>query len=230
MRINKFIAESGACSRRAADQYVASSRVTINGMTAVMGSSAEAGDTVCIDGKRIAQKKAPVYILLSKPSGITCTTDRHEPDNIINYLRYPERIFPVGRLDKDSEGLILLTNDGDIVNKILRAENHHEKEYLVEVDKPITETFLKKMANGVPILDTVTKPCKIQRISDTSFRITLTQGLNRQIRRMCEFLGYAVIRLERVRIMNITIGKMIPGDWRYLTTKELAQLMDLLEG
>jgi len=228
VRINKFIAESGACSRREADKLIERGRVTINGQPAVMGSTAETGDKVCIDGRRIAKKKPPIYILLNKPEGITSTTDRKEPTNIIDYLGYPERLFTVGRLDKDSQGIILLTNDGDIVNLILRAENHHEKEYIVTVHRKITNEFLQGMSSGVSILDTMTMPCKLTRINDRTFRIVLTQGLNRQIRRMCEAFGYDVVKLERVRIMNITIGNLKPGDYRMLTSRELEQLMSLL--
>lgn len=228
MRINRFIAESGICSRREADRLVETGRVTINGRAAEPGSQVQDGDEVRMDGKPVRSKPEAVYIALNKPEGITCTTDERDPDNIIDFLDYPERVFPIGRLDKDSRGLILLTNDGSIVNQILRAENHHEKEYVVTVNRPVTLDFLRSMANGVPILDTMTRPCKTVRISDDTFRITLTQGLNRQIRRMCEVFGYDVRSLERVRIMNIALGGLKTGTWRYLTKKELEQLMDLL--
>ncbi len=224
MRINKFISETGATSRREVDKWIAAKRVTINGVVAELGSQVEPGDEVRVDGKLLREKTAPVYIALNKPTGITCTTERHVSGNIIDFVQHPERIFPIGRLDKDSEGLILLTNDGDIVNKILRAENNHEKEYIVTVDKPVTEEFLRGMAQGVRILRTVTKPCKVTRVGEKVFRIILTQGLNRQIRRMCMVFGYQVRRLQRVRIMNIHLGKLKPGAWRDLTEAEKNQL------
>ncbi|MBG9787826.1 MULTISPECIES: 23S rRNA pseudouridine(2604) synthase RluF [Brevibacillus] len=225
MRINKFISETGYCSRREADKLVEAGRVTINGVVAELGSQADSGDDVKIDGKALGIKKAAVYIALHKPVGITCTTERHIKGNIIDFVNHPERIFPIGRLDKDSEGLILLTNDGDIVNKILRAENNHDKEYIVTVDKPITDAFLKGMASGVRILGTTTKPCQVNRINERSFRIILTQGLNRQIRRMCQVFGYKVQRLQRIRIMNIHLDGIKKGEWREVSTKELNQLL-----
>ncbi|PLS18434.1 23S rRNA pseudouridine(2604) synthase RluF [Bacillus sp. M6-12] len=228
MRINKFISESGFCSRREADKLVEAKRVTINGAIAELGSQAEAGDDVRIDGRLLGKKKETVYIALNKPVGITSTTELHIPGNIIDFVNHPERIFPIGRLDKDSQGLILLTNDGDIVNQILRAENNHDKEYVVTVNKPITPAFLKGMASGVEILDTVTKPCEVYKVSDRVFRIILTQGLNRQIRRMCQAFGYRVTRLERIRIMNINLGSLKIGQWRDLTKNELKELLDLL--
>ncbi|MGG4492565.1 23S rRNA pseudouridine(2604) synthase RluF [Brevibacillus reuszeri] len=224
MRINKFISETGICSRREADKLVDAGRVTINGMKAELGSTAEPGDDVRIDGKPLGTKKKDVYIALNKPVGITCTTELHIKGNIVDFVNHPERIFPIGRLDKDSQGLILLTNNGDIVNKILRAENNHEKEYIVTVDKPITANFLHGMANGVRILGTVTKQCKVTKVSDRVFTIILTQGLNRQIRRMCQAFGYQVRQLQRVRIMNISLGNLKIGQWRNLTSKELSDL------
>lgn len=224
LRINKFISETGICSRRDADKWVAAGRVTINGELAVPGSQAEPGDDVRVDNKPIRQKPTLVYIALNKPVGITSTTERHIKGNIVDFVNHPFRIFPIGRLDKDSDGLILMTNDGDIVNKILRAEGKHEKEYIVTVDKPITDAFLKQMSEGVEILDTKTLPCKIYKESKYVFRIILTQGLNRQIRRMCSALGYNVRKLQRIRIMNIKLGNLQIGKWRDLTDKELQQL------
>ncbi|AWX54388.1 MULTISPECIES: 23S rRNA pseudouridine(2604) synthase RluF [Brevibacillus] len=224
MRINKFISETGICSRREADKLIEAKRVTINGQLAELGSTVASGDDVRIDGQPLGVKKKDVYIALNKPVGITCTTELHVKGNIIDFVNHPERIFPIGRLDKDSQGLILLTNDGDIVNKILRAENNHDKEYIVTVDKPITANFLHGMANGVRILGTTTKPCKVTKVSDRVFNIVLTQGLNRQIRRMCQAFGYQVRKLERIRIMNIALGNLKLGQWRNLTAKELTDL------
>nr|WP_086938165.1 23S rRNA pseudouridine(2604) synthase RluF [Thaumasiovibrio occultus] len=224
IRLNKFISDTGYCSRREADKLVDQGRVTINGEVAEMGTKVAAGDEVCVDDRPLRQKEAPIYIALNKPPGITCTTERHIEDNIVDFIGHRKRIFPIGRLDKASDGLIFLTNDGDIVNKILRAGNNHEKEYVVRVDKPITDEFIAKMAAGVAILDTVTLPCKVVQESRFVFRITLTQGLNRQIRRMCEALGYDVFKLKRVRIMNVTIDGLPTGKWRYLTDAEMAQI------
>ncbi len=224
-RINKFISETGVCSRRAADQWIEAGRVTINGETATLGSKVEEGDQVYVDGQPIGDKKKHIYIALNKPVGITCTTERHIEGNIVDFIGHPERIFPIGRLDKDSEGLILLTNNGDIVNEILRVENAHEKEYVVTVDRPVTDTFLKGMASGVRILGTLTKPCVVTRINPNTFRIILTQGLNRQIRRMCAAFDYKVRRLQRVRIMHIQLGELKRGKWRELSPSELKQLM-----
>lgn len=224
MRINKFISETGICSRREADKWIENKRVTINGVVAQLGSTVGPGDDVRVDGQPLGSKKASVYIALNKPVGITCTTELHIKGNIIDFVNHPERIFPIGRLDKDSQGLILLTNDGDIVNKILRAENNHEKEYIVTVDKPITPQFLQGMSAGVRILGTVTNPCTVKKMSDRVFQIILTQGLNRQIRRMCAAFGYQVRKLERIRIMNITLGNLKVGHWRNLTPKELSEL------
>lgn len=225
MRLNKFISESGVCSRREADKWIEAGRVTCNGAPAALGTQVGEGDEVRVDGDLIGGKKKQVYIALNKPVGIICTTEAHVQDNIIAHVGYPERIFPVGRLDRDSEGLILLTNNGDIVNEILRSENNHEKEYVVTVDRPITDLSLRMMAAGVKIMGELTKPSKVTRVSAHAFRIILTQGLNRQIRRMCSALGYKAQRLQRVRIMNIHLGKLSPGQWRLLTPAELAGLL-----
>ena len=225
MRLNKYISETGACSRREADKWIEAGRVSLNGQPATLGTQVADGDEVRIDGNLIGVKKQQVYIALNKPVGIICTTEAHIEDNIIDHVGYPERIFPVGRLDRDSEGLILLTNNGDIVNEILRSENNHEKEYVVTVDRPITDLSLRMLAAGVKIMGEVTKPSKVTRVNAQSFRIILTQGLNRQIRRMCSALGYKARRLQRVRIMNIHLGNLRPGQWRHLTRAELAGLM-----
>ncbi|MEI5908335.1 23S rRNA pseudouridine(2604) synthase RluF [Bacillus spongiae] len=224
MRINKFISEAGKASRRGADKLVNEGRVTINGKVAKIGTQVEPGDEVKVSGETIRMARNNVYIALNKPVGITSTTEKKVKGNIVDLVNHPLRIFNIGRLDKDSEGLILLTNDGDIVNEILRAENQHEKEYIVSVDKPITPEFLEKMAAGVKILGTKTLPCKVTQLSKFDFQIILTQGLNRQIRRMCEVLGYEVYRLQRVRIMNIHLGNLPIGQWRDLTKKEKKQL------
>ncbi|QGQ99376.1 23S rRNA pseudouridine(2604) synthase RluF [Paenibacillus psychroresistens] len=226
MRINKFISETGISSRREADKWVEAGRVTINGKLAELGSQAEKEDEVRVDGQLIGAKKTALYIAFNKPVGITCTTERHIEGNIIDFIGHEERIFPIGRLDKDSEGLILLTNNGDIVNQILRAENSHAKEYIVTVNRLITPQFLQGMAEGVPILDTVTQACEVSRISDYVFRIVLTQGLNRQIRRMCAHFEYQVRRLQRVRIMNITLENLRMGSWRELSEAELGQIYE----
>ncbi|MEA3151434.1 MAG: rRNA pseudouridine2604 synthase [Gammaproteobacteria bacterium] len=225
MRLNKYISETGVCSRREADKWILAGRVTCNGALAALGTQVAAGDEVRVDGELIGVKKRQIYIALNKPVGITCTTEAHIDDNIIDLVGHAERIFPIGRLDKDSEGLILLTNNGDIVNEILRSENNHEKEYLVTVDRPITDLSLSMMASGVKIMGELTKPCHVKRINDKTFRIILTQGLNRQIRRMCSALGYKAQRLQRVRIMNIHLGALEPGKWRDLTEPELAGLL-----
>lgn len=230
-RINKYLSEVGYCSRRAADKLLEEGRIKINGQIPELGTKISDEDVVEVDGKPIREsQEKPIYIAFNKPVGIVCTTDtKRERDNIIEYINHPQRIFPIGRLDKPSEGLILLTSDGDIVNKILRSKNNNEKEYLVRVDKPINPKFLEKMRNGVPILDTITKKCEVEKIDDMTFRIVLTQGLNRQIRRMCEFLGYEVKKLKRIRIMNIKLD--IPlGKWRDLTAEEFSTLNDLLDG
>lgn len=223
-RINKFISETGVCSRREADGWIAAGRVSINGVTATLGSRVNAGDRVCVDGRPVGTRKQPVYIALNKPVGITSTSEPHVRDNIVDFVGHAERIFPIGRLDKDSEGLILLTNDGDIVNEILRVENAHEKEYLVTVDRPLTDSFLEDMAGGVHILGTRTHPCTVSRVHSATFRIILTQGLNRQIRRMCAVFGYRVRRLQRVRIMHIHLGDLQRGRWRNLSQRELRGL------
>jgi 23S rRNA pseudouridine2604 synthase len=225
VRLNKYISETGVCSRREADKWIEAGRVTLNGQPASLGTQVAVGDEVRIDGDTIGVKKKQVYIALNKPVGIICTTEAHIEDNIIDHVGYPERIFPVGRLDRDSEGLILLTNNGDIVNEILRSENNHEKEYLVTVDRPITDLSLRLLADGVKIMGELTKPSKVARLNAQSFRIILTQGLNRQIRRMCSALGYKAQRLQRVRIMNIHLGNLQSGQWRHLTPAEVAGLM-----
>jgi len=224
-RINKFLSEAGYCSRRAADKLIEEGRVTINGEVPEMGTKIAEGDEVHVDGKLISKPKEEfVYIAFNKPVGIVCTTDvKVEKNNIIDYIKHPKRIFPIGRLDKPSEGLIFLTNDGDIVNKILRARNHHEKEYIVTVGRPITDDFIQKMSAGVPILDTVTRECFVEKIDKFTFRIILTQGLNRQIRRMCDHLLYDVKRLRRVRIMNVKLDMPV-GSWRELTEEELSEI------
>ena len=229
-RINKYLSEVGYCSRRAADKLIDQGRVTINGKVPEMGTKIVTGDEVRVDGELVSAPQDDfVYLAFHKPVGIVCTTDtRVEKDNIIDFINYPKRIFPIGRLDKPSEGLIFLTNDGDIVNKILRARNNHEKEYEVTVDKPITPSFIQQMSNGVPILDTVTRKCKVERISRFKFKIILTQGLNRQIRRMCEYLNYDVVRLKRNRIMNVSLDLPV-GKWRDLTPSELAEINRLVE-
>ena len=226
--LNKYIAGTGRCSRREADKLLDAGRVTLNGATARKGNRYAPGDTVLIDGQPLATKPEPVYLALHKPAGITCTTDRRDRSNLIDYLNYPERIFPIGRLDKASTGLLLLTNDGDIVNKILRVENAHDKEYIVTVDKPINREFVKRMAGGLPILDRVTKKCEVEKLGKHRFRIILTQGLNRQIRRMCEYLGYEVRTLKRIRIMNVTLGDMAVGELRELGGDELGVLLGML--
>jgi 23S rRNA pseudouridine2604 synthase len=229
-RINKYLSEVGYCSRRAADKLIDQGRVTINGKVPEMGTKVISGDEVRVDGEAVSTPtEKPIYIAFNKPVGIVCTTDRSvEKDNIIDFINHPKRIFPIGRLDKPSEGLIFLTNDGDIVNKILRARNNHEKEYLVTVDKPIQSDFLKKMRNGVPILDTITRNCEVSQVSTYQFRIILTQGLNRQIRRMCEHLGYRVKKLKRIRIMNVSLDLPV-GKWRDLTSEELTQIKRLVD-
>lgn len=227
-RINKYLADSGYCSRREADRLVAQGRVLIDGRVAVMGDRVSQGDRITVNGKSMNGDGEKVYILLNKPRGIVCTADPRERYNVVDYLNYPVRVYPVGRLDKDSEGLILLTSDGNIVNRLLRAAGGHEKEYEVSIDKKVTDDFMKKMSAGVPVLDRVTLPCKIWRTGEKSFNIILVQGLNRQIRRMCEYLGCRVTSLRRVRIMNIELGDMQPGDWRHLTQRELDGLLGAL--
>ncbi len=228
-RLNKYISETGYCSRREADRLIEERRVAINGAEAVMGTKVGPDDEVRIDGRLIKEKTGRhVYLAFNKPVGIECTTNQEVRDNIIDYINYPKRIFPIGRLDKASEGLIFLTDDGDIVNKILRARNNHEKEYIVTVDKPITDRFIQRMGSGIPILDTVTRRCEVQKIGNTIFRIVLTQGLNRQIRRMCEYLGYEVKALKRIRIINISLDVPL-GRYRELTAAEIKELNTLVE-
>lgn len=224
MRINKYISESGKTSRRGADRLIEEGRVTINGKRVSIGTQVEPGDDVRVDGNPIRVARNNVYLALNKPVGITSTTEKSVKGNIVDLVNHPLRVFNIGRLDKDSEGLILLTNDGDIVNEILRSENRHEKEYIVSVDKPINPEFLKNMEEGVKILGTKTLPCKTEQLSKYDFKIILTQGLNRQIRRMCEALGYEVYRLQRIRIMNIHLGNLPPGQWRDLSKKEKTAL------
>jgi 23S rRNA pseudouridine2604 synthase len=225
MRINKHISETGVCSRREADAWIAAGRVAVNGVQATLGTRVMAGDIVTIDRRPLGERRRRIYIAFNKPVGITSTTERDVRGNIVDYIGHPERIFPIGRLDKDSAGLILLTNDGDIVNEVLRVENGHEKEYVVTVDRPITDRFLTSMSRGVPILGTVTRPCRTLRTGPRTFRIVLTQGLNRQIRRMCAAFGYEVMRLERVRIVNVKLGSLPRGRWRYLESRELKGLL-----
>ena len=225
MRLNKYISETGLCSRREADARIEAGRVTINGVVATLGTQVNDGDVVAVDGQPVGGTQKHVYLALNKPVGVICTTDREIDGNITDFVRYRERIFPIGRLDKDSEGLILLTNNGDIVNEILRVENAHEKEYVVTVDRPVTELFLNGMASGVRILGTVTKPARLSRVGPATFRIILTQGLNRQIRRMCSFFGYKVLRLQRVRIINLTLEGLKVGQWRELKEHEVRGLL-----
>ncbi|MFS0868343.1 pseudouridine synthase [Paenibacillus xylanilyticus] len=230
MRINKYISETGFCSRRETDRLIAAGRITINGKVCEKGADVEPGDIVLIDGKAIPQgDRESVYLVLNKPIGIVCTAAQQVEGNIIQYVNYPSRIFAIGRLDKASEGLILLTNDGGIVNKMMRSEHNHEKEYVVTVDKPVTDEFIRLMSQGVEILDVVTKPCEVYPDSENVFRIILTQGLNLQIRRMCKALGYRVLKLERIRIMNITLDQLERGQWRHLEKRELDDLLSRLK-
>lgn len=224
VRLNKFISDTGYCSRREADKLIEQGKVRINGKVPEMGTKVNPDDSVAVNGKVISEKQKRIYIALNKPVGITCTTERHIQGNVVDFIDYPTRIFPIGRLDKPSEGLIFLTNDGDIVNKILRAGNAHEKEYLVKVDQPITDRFISGMSKGVPILGTITKPCKLIKQSNTEFKIVLTQGLNQQIRRMCEHFGYEVKALQRTRIMNIDMKGLQTGQWRLLTDDEIKEI------
>jgi len=227
-RLNKFISEKGICSRREADKLISAGRVKVNGVVAAVGTRVTSEDKVLLNGKLLNFTEDLIYIVLNKPKGITCTTETAVKGNIVDFIAHSKRIFPIGRLDKDSEGLIFLTNDGDIVNKILRAGNHHEKEYIVSVDKPITNEFIKSMSTGVNILDTRTKPCIVNKESKFVFRIILTQGLNRQIRRMSEALGYTVTKLVRIRIMNIKLDSLPMGKWRYFTNSELSKINNLI--
>lgn len=225
IRLNKYIASSGLCSRREADTLIENGKVTVNGEVAVQGTKVNENDVVLVNGRKITPDDDMIYIAFNKPLGVTCTTDKRDPSNIIDYIGYSERIFPVGRLDKNSSGLILLTNDGSIVNKLLRAENGHEKEYLVTVNRPYDKDFVRSMEKGVPVLGQLTLPCKLKPCGEKSFKIILHQGLNRQIRRMCEYLGYKVTRLKRIRFMNIELGDLETGKWRYLTASEKKDLL-----
>lgn len=227
-RLNKYISETGVCSRRGADKLIEEGRVLVNGLPPYLGTKVDDNDEISIDGKPIKEKEKYVYLAFNKPIGITCTTESQVKGNIVDFINYPKRIYPIGRLDKPSEGLIFLTNHGDIINKILRAGNNHEKEYIVSVDKAINKEFITQMSNGIPILDTITKKCKVEQINRFTFKIILTQGLNRQIRRMCTYLGYKVTSLKRVRIMNVHLGSLPKGKWRELTKKELKTIFTLI--
>ncbi|HIT90166.1 MAG TPA: 23S rRNA pseudouridine(2604) synthase RluF [Candidatus Merdenecus merdavium] len=229
VRLNKYLSNAGVCSRREADRLIETGKVTVDGVRAEMGMKVNDTMEIKVNKKIISSKEKMVLIAVNKPVGIVCTTDPREKDNIVDFLKYPQRIYHIGRLDKDSEGLLLMTNNGDIVNKILRSGNQHEKEYIVTVNRPITKAFIKKMSEGVPILDTVTKPCKVTPLGKNKFNIILTQGLNRQIRRMCEYLGYKVVTLKRIRIMNIHLGRLHSGGYRNLTTEEMNKLYMLME-
>ena len=225
IRLNKYIASSGICSRREADKLIESGKVSVNGVIADLGTRVKEGDSVEVDGKSVTPEDSMIYIAFNKPLGVTCTTDRRDPSNIIDYINYSERIFPIGRLDKNSSGLILLTNNGDIVNLLLRSENGHEKEYEVTIDRPYDKDFVKNMSNGVPVLGRMTLPAEVIPVNAKKFRIILKQGMNRQIRRMCEYLGYKVTRLKRIRFMNVKLGDLETGKWRYLTAAEKKELI-----
>ena len=227
-RLNKFISETGICSRRGADKLIEAGKVLVNGNIPELGTRVDETDDITIDGKPLTKKEEYIYLAFNKPIGITCTTEKKVKGNIIDFINYPKRIYPIGRLDKPSEGLIFLTNHGDIINKILRAGNNHEKEYVVSVDKPITNDFILRMGGGVPVLDTVTKKCKVEKIGKYVFKIILTQGLNRQIRRMCAHLSYKVIELKRTRIMNVRLGDLPVGKWRNLTQNEMDIIFGLI--
>lgn len=229
IRLNKYLSDAGVCSRREADRLIESGKVTVDGKRAEMGMKVTEHQIVCVGKKQVKPKDEMILIAVNKPVGIVCTEEKREKNNIIDFLKYPTRITYIGRLDKDSEGLILMTNNGDIINKMMRAGNEHEKEYIVTVNKPITDEFLEKMANGVPILDTVTRKCKIEKVGKFKFRIILTQGLNRQIRRMCEYCGFKVTRLVRIRVMNIELGDLKVGQYRNVTEKEIAELYELIK-
>lgn len=230
--LNKYISDTGICSRREADRMIEECRVSLNGKDATKGMRVYEGDVVMVDGRILKSKKKPerIYIAFNKPVRVVCTTETNVPGNIISFINHPQRIFPIGRLDKLSEGLIFLTNDGDIVNKVLRAGNNHEKEYIVTVDKPVTPQFVEKMSKGIPLDGSFTKKCKVEQIGEKAFRIILTQGLNRQIRRMCEYLRYNVVKLKRIRVMHIQLKDLKPGAWRYFTPKEVAEMNELLAG
>lgn len=225
IRLNKFLSDAGYCSRREADRLVEQGVVKVNGKAAVMGQKVTINDSIMVKGKNISREEEQILIALNKPVGIECTTDLNNPDNIVDFINFDKRIYPIGRLDKNSQGLILLTNDGSIVNNILKGSNYHEKEYVVTVDKPVTDDFIKKMSTGVRILDQVTRPCKVAKVKKHVFNIVLTQGLNRQIRRMCGELGYNVQKLKRIRIMNIELGNLPVGQYRKVTDSELKELM-----
>lgn len=229
VRLNKYLSDAGICSRREADRLIADGKVTVDGHRAEMGMRVNASQKVCVRKKQIEPKHKMVLLAVNKPVGIVCTEEKKEKNNIIRFLKYPTRITYIGRLDKDSEGLLLMTNNGDIINKIMRAGNCHEKEYIVTVNKPVTKKFIEKMAAGVPILDTITRTCEVEAIGNYKFRIVLTQGLNRQIRRMCEYLGYKVTHLKRVRIMNIHLGSLKPGEYREVTKEEIRQLYEMIK-
>lgn len=229
IRLNKYLSDAGVCSRREADRMIEAGKVLVDGEIAVMGMKIRPDQRIIYAGKAVGGHKKPVLLAVYKPRGIVCTTAKFDKDNIVDYISYPQRIYPVGRLDKDSEGLILMTNQGDLVNKILRGSNNHEKEYMVRVNKPVTEEFINAMQNGVPILDTVTKPCRLVKVDDYKFKIVLTQGLNRQIRRMCEALDYRVRYLKRLRVMNIRLGNLKPGEYREIKGTELERLKDMLK-
>ncbi|GAB6397719.1 23S rRNA pseudouridine(2604) synthase RluF [Faecalimonas mobilis] len=229
VRLNKFLSEAGVCSRREADRLIENGKVTVDGKRAEMGMRVSLSQRVCVGKKEVRQKNEMVLLAVNKPVGIVCTEEKKEKNNIIRFLNYPTRVTYIGRLDKDSEGLLLMTNNGDIINKMMRAGNQHEKEYKVTVNKPVTKEFIEKMAEGVPILDTVTRKCKVEMLGKYKFRIILTQGLNRQIRRMCEYLGYKVTRLERIRVMNITLGELKPGEYRKVTEAEIQKLYELIK-
>ena len=230
IRINKFLSEAGVCSRREADRQVENGNVTIDGKIAVMGDRIFDGQKVCFMGKEVTLEEEKILLAVHKPAGIVCTAEKREKNNIVDFIHYPKRIYPVGRLDKDSTGLILMTNQGELVNKIMRAGNMHEKEYIVTVNKPVTDAFLRGMSGGVPLVElgVTTRKCKVERLGTRKFKIILTQGYNRQIRRMCEYFGYRVEELQRVRIMNIHLGDLAPGTYRKLTTKEYTELMHML--
>lgn len=228
-RLNKYLSEAGVCSRREADKLIESGKVTVDGRRAEMGMKVTESQVVCVGKKQVKPKNEMVLLAVNKPVGIVCTEEKREKNNIIQFLKYPQRITYIGRLDKDSEGLLLMTNNGDIINKMMRAGNEHEKEYIVTVNKPITDEFIEKMAGGVSILDTVTRKCRVEKFGKFKFRIILTQGLNRQIRRMCEYLGYKVTRLLRVRVMNIRLGDLKPGEYRAVTEKEISKLYELIK-
>ena len=223
-RLNKAISETGYCSRREADRLIDAGKVKVNGTVAGLGIQIKKNDKIEVEGKVITKEVEEIYLAFHKPVGVICTTDISIKNNIIDYIKFPERIFPIGRLDKPSEGLIFLTNDGDIVNKVLRSGNNHEKEYIVSVNRKITQSFVRQMSNGVPVLDTVTKKCRVERVTDFTFRIILTQGLNRQIRRMCSYFGYEVTSLKRIRIMNVYLDDLAVGKYRHLTTKEREEI------